>query len=252
MEASRDPVPAARRGAAARPVGRQRAALRGAGQPVRSLDAAARPRRGGAARALAAVAGSLGAPGLFDDAEPLALVGGLGTAVYITAGILLFPRLGALVAVGLFIAGQMLDVAAARRVRLARRARARARRRRRSPAPRRSWPGPGSSSTRRPAPRRRGGGAVAAGWLALGARGRRRAPGPGRRSTPQLRRRARRADRGRGVLVRGRRPRRWLLALAGTLPPRPAARGRAAATACPGGAGSAASAARSTSRPSSC
>ena len=33
---------------------------------------------------------------------------GLGSAVYITAGILLFPRLGALVSVGLFIAGQML------------------------------------------------------------------------------------------------------------------------------------------------
>jgi transporter family-2 protein len=35
------------------------------------------------------------------------LVGGLGSAVYITAGILLFPRLGAIVTVGLFIAGQM-------------------------------------------------------------------------------------------------------------------------------------------------
>ena len=38
----------------------------------------------------------------------MALAGGLGSALYITAGILLFPRLGALVAVGLFIAGQML------------------------------------------------------------------------------------------------------------------------------------------------
>jgi bacterial/archaeal transporter family-2 protein len=35
------------------------------------------------------------------------LVGGLGSAVYITAGILLFPRLGAIVTVGLLIAGQM-------------------------------------------------------------------------------------------------------------------------------------------------
>jgi transporter family-2 protein len=35
------------------------------------------------------------------------LVGGLGSAVYITAAILLFPRLGAIVTVGLFIAGQM-------------------------------------------------------------------------------------------------------------------------------------------------
>ena len=58
--------------------------------------------------ASAALAGSLGALGLLEEAEPWALVGGLGSALYITAGILLFPRLGALVAVGLFIAGQML------------------------------------------------------------------------------------------------------------------------------------------------
>jgi bacterial/archaeal transporter family-2 protein len=58
--------------------------------------------------ALAALGGSLGAFGLLDHAEPWQLAGGLGSAVYITAGILLFPRLGALVAVGLFIAGQML------------------------------------------------------------------------------------------------------------------------------------------------
>jgi transporter family-2 protein len=58
--------------------------------------------------ALAAVAGSLGAFVLLDQAELWHLVGGLGSAVYITAGILLFPRLGALAAVGLFIAGQML------------------------------------------------------------------------------------------------------------------------------------------------
>jgi bacterial/archaeal transporter family-2 protein len=58
--------------------------------------------------ALAVVAGSLGAFVLLDRAEPWHLVGGLVSAVYITAGILLFPRLGALVTVGLFIAGQML------------------------------------------------------------------------------------------------------------------------------------------------
>jgi transporter family-2 protein len=58
--------------------------------------------------ALAATAGSLGAVGLLDDAEPWTLAGGLGSAIYITSGILLFPRIGALVAVGLFIAGQML------------------------------------------------------------------------------------------------------------------------------------------------
>jgi transporter family-2 protein len=58
--------------------------------------------------ALAAAAGTLGAVDLLGDAEPWTLAGGLGSAVYITAGILLFPRVGALVAVGLFIAGQML------------------------------------------------------------------------------------------------------------------------------------------------
>jgi bacterial/archaeal transporter family-2 protein len=55
----------------------------------------------------ATLAGSLGAFDLLAEVEPWALAGGLGSAVYITAGILLFPRLGALVAVGLFIAGQM-------------------------------------------------------------------------------------------------------------------------------------------------
>jgi transporter family-2 protein len=58
--------------------------------------------------AVAALAGSLGALALLDEAEPWQLAGGVGSALYITAGILLFPRLGALVAVGLFIAGQML------------------------------------------------------------------------------------------------------------------------------------------------
>jgi bacterial/archaeal transporter family-2 protein len=58
--------------------------------------------------AVAAAAGTLGAFQLVADAEPWQLVGGLGSAVYITAGILLFPRLGAVVSVGLFIAGQML------------------------------------------------------------------------------------------------------------------------------------------------
>jgi len=58
--------------------------------------------------ALAAPAGSLGAVDLLGDTEPWTLAGGLGSAIYITAGILLFPRVGALVAVGLFITGQML------------------------------------------------------------------------------------------------------------------------------------------------
>jgi bacterial/archaeal transporter family-2 protein len=52
--------------------------------------------------------GGLGALAALDDVTAWHLVGGLGSAVYITAGILLFPRLGAVVAVGLFIAGQML------------------------------------------------------------------------------------------------------------------------------------------------
>jgi len=58
--------------------------------------------------AAAAVAGSLDAFGGLDDAEPWHLVGGLGSAVYITSGILLFPRLGAVLTVGLWISGQML------------------------------------------------------------------------------------------------------------------------------------------------
>jgi transporter family-2 protein len=57
---------------------------------------------------LTALVGTLGAFDLIGDVEPWHLVGGLGSAVYITAGILLFPRLGAVVTVGLFIAGQML------------------------------------------------------------------------------------------------------------------------------------------------
>src|SRR5688572_12464830 len=58
--------------------------------------------------ALAAAAGSLGAFGALDGAEPWSLAGGLGSALYITAGIVLFPRIGAVAAVGLFVAGQML------------------------------------------------------------------------------------------------------------------------------------------------
>jgi bacterial/archaeal transporter family-2 protein len=57
---------------------------------------------------VAALAGSLGAFALLDEPATWHLVGGLGSAIYITAGILLFPRLGAVVAVSLYIAGQML------------------------------------------------------------------------------------------------------------------------------------------------
>lgn len=41
-------------------------------------------------------------------AEPWHLVGGLGSALYIAAGISLFPRLGAALSVGLFITGQIV------------------------------------------------------------------------------------------------------------------------------------------------
>ena len=58
--------------------------------------------------AVAAIGGSLGAFGLLRDASAWHLVGGVGSAVHTTAGNLLFPRLGALVSVGLLIAGQML------------------------------------------------------------------------------------------------------------------------------------------------
>ena len=47
--------------------------------------------------ALAALAGGLGAAALLDDVAAWHLVGGLGSAIYITAGILLFPRLGAVI-----------------------------------------------------------------------------------------------------------------------------------------------------------
>jgi len=55
-----------------------------------------------------AVGGVLGAFELLDEAHAWHLLGGLGSALYITSGILLFPRLGAVVTVGMWIAGQML------------------------------------------------------------------------------------------------------------------------------------------------
>jgi transporter family-2 protein len=58
--------------------------------------------------AVALPAGALGAFDVLGHARVWHLIGGVGSAVYITAGILLFPRLGAVVSVGLFIAGQML------------------------------------------------------------------------------------------------------------------------------------------------
>jgi len=57
--------------------------------------------------AVAAAAGTITRLDAVGDAPPWHLAGGLGSALYITAGIVLFPRLGAVVAVGLFTAGQM-------------------------------------------------------------------------------------------------------------------------------------------------
>ena len=56
---------------------------------------------------LAAATGSLGALGKLPDVEWWYLLGGLASPLYITSGILLFPRLGALASVGLFVTGQM-------------------------------------------------------------------------------------------------------------------------------------------------
>ncbi|HEY9374162.1 DMT family transporter [Streptomyces sp.] len=56
---------------------------------------------------LALAAGALGALGRLPDVEGWMLLGGLASPLYITSGILLFPRLGALAAVGLFVTGQM-------------------------------------------------------------------------------------------------------------------------------------------------
>lgn len=56
---------------------------------------------------LAVAVGTFGAVGLVPDVTPWHLLGGLASPLYITSGILLFPRLGALAAVGLFVTGQM-------------------------------------------------------------------------------------------------------------------------------------------------
>ncbi|SHN74826.1 DMT family transporter [Cryptosporangium aurantiacum] len=62
--------------------------------------------------------GATGAVGDLGSVPAWHLLGGLASPLYITSGILLFPRLGALVSVGLFVAGQMfaslgLDLAGA-------------------------------------------------------------------------------------------------------------------------------------------
>ncbi|HEU5156742.1 MAG TPA: DMT family transporter [Streptosporangiaceae bacterium] len=73
---------------------------------------AASPLQLGIAAALlfvvAAGVGTLSAVTGLGDVPPWQLLGGLASPLYITAGMLLFPRLGALTSVGLFIAGQLL------------------------------------------------------------------------------------------------------------------------------------------------
>ncbi|WP_199859923.1 DMT family transporter, partial [Thermobifida halotolerans] len=56
---------------------------------------------------LALAVGALGALGRLPEATGWHLLGGLASPFYITCGILLFPRLGAVASVGLFVAGQM-------------------------------------------------------------------------------------------------------------------------------------------------
>jgi transporter family-2 protein len=57
---------------------------------------------------VAGLAGALGSLALVIDTPWWHLLGGLASAIYITATILLFPRLGAVVSVGLLIVGQMI------------------------------------------------------------------------------------------------------------------------------------------------
>jgi bacterial/archaeal transporter family-2 protein len=54
------------------------------------------------------LAGSLAALAGLSDVPWWHAIGGLASALYVVSGILLFPRLGAIVTVGLFISGQML------------------------------------------------------------------------------------------------------------------------------------------------
>jgi len=56
---------------------------------------------------VALAAGTIGAVSLVPDVTWWHLLGGLASPLYITSGILLFPRIGALAAVGLFVTGQV-------------------------------------------------------------------------------------------------------------------------------------------------
>jgi transporter family-2 protein len=57
---------------------------------------------------VALASGTLGAVRLIADVPAWQLLAGIASPIYITTGILLFPRLGALVSVGLFVTGQVL------------------------------------------------------------------------------------------------------------------------------------------------
>jgi bacterial/archaeal transporter family-2 protein len=57
---------------------------------------------------LTVVSGQLDALSTLSDVEPWQLLGGVASPVYITSAIVLFPRLGALTSVGLFVTGQVL------------------------------------------------------------------------------------------------------------------------------------------------
>jgi bacterial/archaeal transporter family-2 protein len=57
--------------------------------------------------AVALLVGGIGAAGQIGNVTAWHLLGGLASPLYITSGILLFPRLGALASVGLFVTGQM-------------------------------------------------------------------------------------------------------------------------------------------------
>jgi bacterial/archaeal transporter family-2 protein len=57
---------------------------------------------------VAAVTGTVAAFGGLPHVPAWHAIGGLATAIYVASTIILFPRLGAVVTVGLFIAGQML------------------------------------------------------------------------------------------------------------------------------------------------
>lgn len=57
---------------------------------------------------LAAASGGLAVLGDLSSVDPWKLLGGIASPIYITSAIVLFPRIGAVAAVGLFVTGQMI------------------------------------------------------------------------------------------------------------------------------------------------